>query len=206
MKFSANVNVIQFCCMLSAAITAQATETAPPVIKKGTTFEMHSTDGYTGAETNHWTLTFNGMKEGNYDFSGINTKRQYSYQRTKDFNNFSKDKVTGAITEYQVLKWPLTVGEEHTYEAAGDNVHVKVEGVEKITVEAGTFNTYRIVLTGTWHNHIDNYASGPWQETDWYAPSVGFMIKTERSDSTTKGKRFNWTKSELISFNPDAVQ
>lgn len=101
---------------------------------------------------------------------------------------------------HQVLKWPLLIGDEHTYEANNYLINVKIDGVEKITVPAGTFDTYKMTLTGVPLDK-DLFKYPHWKEVDWYAPELGFFIKLEFfNDNFKKGKNGEWEVSELLSY------
>ena len=75
----------------------QAAELSPPIIATGSRYEMHSIDGYTGAEINHWILTFNGMVNGNCEFNAVDKDGAYLRQMNKDYNRVKRIKRQGPI-------------------------------------------------------------------------------------------------------------
>jgi hypothetical protein len=83
----------------------------------------------------------------------------------------------------RVFKWPLRVGEkwssEYTLRDYSRGVHlhpskvaVNVQTYEKVTVPAGTFDTLRIQAG---------------EETFWYAPSIGWVVKEQIGSSGKNG-------------------
>lgn len=80
--------------------------------------------------------------------------------------------------------WPLEVGKEVTFlrwRAAGSKsqITIIVSGTETVTTPAGTFDTY--VLTGK----IKNIEGNRWSAsvTDWWAPSVGWIVKKQTKET-----------------------
>lgn len=105
----------------------------------------------------------------------------------------------------RAYKFPLVVGENWRHEgktlnkATGSDgrsqYDVKVVGQEKITVPAGSFDTYKLVMVGylTVHN-MGSSRSFPFTRTYWYASSVKASVKVEND-----APRNNW-RMELIAF------
>lgn len=92
---------------------------------------------------------------------------------------------TRAIEEDKyVALWPLEVGKEVTFVRTRANggrsqITITVSGTETVTTPAGTFDTY--VLTGK----IKNIDGIRWSAslTDWWAPSVGWIVKKRTKES-----------------------
>ncbi|MBT9522499.1 MAG: hypothetical protein IV101_16620 [Dechloromonas sp.] len=105
----------------------------------------------------------------------------------------------------RAFKFPLAVGDKWRHEgktlnkATGSDgrsqYEVKVVGQEKITVPAGSFDAYKLVMEGyfTVHN-MGNSRSFPFTRTYWYAPSAKASVKIEND-----APRNNW-RMELIEF------
>lgn len=203
-KTAIKAKVLLLATAMFAAFSAHAGDVMPPTLTPGASFEFHRVDGFTGAENQHWTLTFQGMKNGNYAYSGVNREGKYTVYRSKNLNNFAVDKRTGEVSEAQILRWPLTVGNSYSYQYQGNTIKVNVTDFEKVETPAGVFDAYRIKLNGTWHDE-DNY-SGPWYEIYWYAPSVGFFVKIEYSSADMLGRHLQWRKTELIKYTIPSVQ
>ncbi|WP_143477810.1 hypothetical protein [Pseudogulbenkiania subflava] len=166
---------------------------------------MHTLDGYNGIEREHSTLTFSGMNGGNYVYHGTCSKGEFFVIKNSSLNDFIIDKSMGTINVYEVFKWPLTIGEHHDFSfrdpLASVQMHVSVEGAEKITAPAGSYDSYRILTKGQWHN-ANSSASGPLKEVIWYAPEISHIIKSEHTDHTNKSSIYNWYKTEMLSYQP----
>lgn len=196
MKTTIKAKAILIAAVMFTALSANAADVLAPTPAVGETYDYHKVDLFTGIESQQWSLTFQGMKDGNYVFSGSSGANKYSVTKNKNLNNFEVDKKTGATNEAQILKWPLTVGDAYSYQFNDRTVKVNVEALEKVETPAGVFDTYRIKLNGTWHDK--DYYSGPWYEIYWYAPSVGNFVKIEYSSADQLGRHLHWTKTELV--------
>ncbi|WP_089083247.1 hypothetical protein [Aquitalea magnusonii] len=205
MKTTIKAKAILIAVAMFTVLSANAADVMPPVLTPGSTYEFQRVDGFTGIEKQHWTLTFKGMKNGKYAYDGINNEGNYKFFQNKDLNSFAVNKKTGDITEYQIFKWPLTVGEEHVYQDRIGPVTVSVQATEKVETKAGVFDTYRIKRNGSWYSDETN-RRGPWQEVCWYAPSIGSFVKIESSYADLLGRRYNWVKTELIKYTTPDTQ
>lgn len=96
-------------------------------------------------------------------------------------NNFGK---TAWDPYVPYFKWPAKVGDTwegaYSYLAQGGGIGMvkakaKVAGEEKVTGPAGTFDTIKIVLDGTYQ---ESYGSGRRDEIIWYAPSIQCIAKS----------------------------
>lgn len=205
MKTTIKAKALLIAAAMLTVFSASAADVMPPIVAPGSTFEFQRVDGFTGVEKLHWTLTFKGMVDGKYAYDGVNNEGHYKFFKTKDLNSFDVNKKSGEITEYQIMKWPLIVGEDHVYHDHISPVTVSVEATEKVETKAGIFDTYRIKLNGEWHNDEIN-RRGPWQEVYWYAPSIGSFVKIEYSNADLLGKRHDWVKTELIKYTAPSAQ
>ncbi len=131
---------------------------------------------------------------------------------------------------YPAYAFPLEVGKSWSRRvsatnAAGARVSVRVDGrvlgVERITVPAGSFDTFKIrrqVYAGDWGGFLDETNI---REIDWYAPELGRPVRTERNStwidlSRTMGgglfgqgfmeMRGDWSVYELIRFTRGQAQ
>ncbi|WP_159877715.1 hypothetical protein [Aquitalea denitrificans] len=199
MKTTIKAKAILLAALMLTTYSASAADVTAPTPVVGETYDYHKVDLFTGIEAQQWTLTFQGMKNGNYVFSGVNGTNKYSVYKNKNLNNFEVDKKTGETNEAQVLKWPLTIGDSYSYQFKNRIVKVNVEGLEKVETPAGIFDAYHIKLNGMWHDN-EGY-SGPWYEIYWYAPSVGNFVKIEYSAADMLGRHLQWTKTELVKYS-----
>ena len=109
--------------------------------------------------------------------------------------------------------FPLRVGDRTSYQnrpwASGDghsSAECAVKGVEAVTVPAGTFDSYRIDCDGNWNRVFETGPrqgmSGRFQETLWYAPSVGRSVKWNYNGYGSSGRIYTKEQTELMEFVP----
>jgi hypothetical protein len=79
----------------------------------------------------------------------------------------------------------------------------KVVAVEAVTVEAGTFQAFKIEYDGRYFAHqSDQSWTGSHKETAWFAPSVNRFVKRE-VEQRSPGRNFlDHHVVELVSFKP----
>lgn len=88
------------------------------------------------------------------------------------------------------LHFPMRVGSEWSASyvfsnggwSANDERHAEVVGKERVETPAGSFETFRIESVIVWTGGGANHGVGRATEKDWYAPSVGRIIKQEFQD------------------------
>ena len=109
----------------------------------------------------------------------------------------------------QLIKQPMAVGDswKSVYESVGLNqarskgdFDAKVVATEKVTTPAGTFDTFRIE-SGGWVTGISWTGSVRVAQVQWYAPSIGRLVRTEFKDYRG-GNLWTNTATELKSFQP----
>lgn len=113
----------------------------------------------------------------------------------------------------QLLNWPLESNKKYPAEFSwvnsvnaqkGNNDYkVQVSGPEELTVEAGTFQVYKVTAKGFWNNKLPDFtASGQSTQTIWYAPEIKRWVKWELQDRSARNTLNNDTVDELIKFTP----
>jgi hypothetical protein len=114
------------------------------------------------------------------------------------------------LNKDDAIKFPLTVGKKYQVKWDYSNnkgyteYEVEVQGFEKIKVEAGEFDAYRIKFDGWWYNTVDNHAHGRAAMTQWFSPSAKRLVKIESKDTTTSGTVFNSNITELVKWESDS--
>lgn len=107
------------------------------------------------------------------------------------------------------LQFPLTVGKKYAakrFWADGKGYteyKAEVEGFEKIKVEAGEFDAFRIHYVGWWkwpNDTSQNYNRA--EETDWYAPTVKRVVRSEYLSQISQGQRWDQQTTELVKWEP----
>jgi hypothetical protein len=99
------------------------------------------------------------------------------------------------------LSFPLEIGKkwDHKYTFANKlnagkgrvQIEAQVVAYEKVKVQAGEFDAFKIEYKGFWNNDT-NRSSGSVKTTNWYAPAARGAVKIEFSDGFN-----NWTR-ELV--------
>jgi len=106
------------------------------------------------------------------------------------------------------LRFPLRVGDSWSssyayrsgsWKAIGDR-HTTVVGVERIETAAGVFDAFRVEQVVSWSATDIRQRDGRTRETDWYAPSVGRIVKLDFSDQESNFAPTS-THVELIKFS-----
>jgi hypothetical protein len=77
--------------------------------------------------------------------------------------------------------------------------------LEKIKVEAGEFEAYRINFDGWWtREDVIPAVSGQAHEVMYYAPSAKRVVKFELNNRATNGRLWDSITEELIKWEPKA--
>ena len=114
----------------------------------------------------------------------------------------------------QRLVFPLVIGNawEFTYTGRSKKRKVKVRsrvrvvGSEEVTVSAGVFRGWKVVITSMWRATGDITSSGTMAETLWYSPEIKRFVKrilvvAWRKGGTTRSAGSRKTVYELAAYN-----
>ena len=144
---------------------------------------------------------------------------RYDYKRgdIKEIFNFKPNnpKVPGSrFVNWQAIddriQFPIAVGKKYSLRVdwANDDGHTKsdveIVAIEKIKIEAGEFDAYRIKLRGWWNRTSTNSNSGKVEETLWFSPAAKRIVKREYIDYRSNGSAWNRNTSELVKWEPKA--
>lgn len=109
------------------------------------------------------------------------------------------------------IRFPLSVGKEYTLREDYPNGNgwseydVTVKAFERVKVEAGEFDAFKIVFSGWWtRTDKGNVYRGSSDYTYWYAPEAKRVVKTEYADRDSGKNTFNQSTSELVKWEPRA--
>lgn len=80
----------------------------------------------------------------------------------------------------------------------------KVEGFEKIKVEAGEFEAFKVTLKGFWNLTANGNGSGRAERVIWYAPQIKREVKRAYTDRNQGGSLWNQNEQELVKWKPKA--
>jgi hypothetical protein len=106
------------------------------------------------------------------------------------------------------LHFPMHVGDTWsatytyrtgTWESAVQR-QTRVVGVEGVDTPAGHFDAFKIEQVASWTATGGNRGQGTTQETDWYAPAIGRIVKAEYVDRVAHGAPTT-THLELTQFS-----
>ena len=107
------------------------------------------------------------------------------------------------------LKFPMEVGKEWTVKViwnngqGHDDYKVKVDAFEKIKVQAGEFDAYKVVFKGYWNQATGG--NGRAEQVIWYAPQAKREVKRTYENRTPGGQRWNHEETELTKWEPKAA-
>jgi hypothetical protein len=110
------------------------------------------------------------------------------------------------------LQFPLTVGKEYKVKRNWDNGRgfdeytAQVQAFEKIKVEAGEFDSYRIKYSGFWNQRQGGNYSGRTELLFWYAPAAKGTVRVNYSNRTSNGAAWNDVVTDLVKWEPGVPQ
>ena len=110
------------------------------------------------------------------------------------------------------LQFPLAVGNKYTVKRAWDSgrgfdeLTAQVQAFEKVKVEGGEFDSYRIRYTGFWNQREGGSYSGRTEHVVWYAPAAKTLVKWHYTNRTSNGGPWNDTVTELVKWEPGAAK
>jgi hypothetical protein len=189
-----------------------------PELHIGDTWVYQSSDVRTGDKRNPSTHRLISVTPDTIVLQAGATTRTY----TREFN-LTDVKRGDIVTEtyspaWQYYSFPLEVGKQWSSDFTSVTRERKrrtrfqwtarVEAIEKITVPAGTFDTFKIRYTGNYQTS-DGASSWTGQriETIWYAPAVKRHVKSEFDiRSFTYYVYHDQRRVELLSFRPGASE
>lgn len=108
----------------------------------------------------------------------------------------------------RLLQFPLSVGTTYSVKQKWDNGNgftdykAEVQAFEKVKVEAGEFDAFRIKYSGFWNSTRPQTYSGRAEMTRWYSPSAKTVIKAEYLDRTSTNQLWNQNVNELVKWEP----
>lgn len=166
--------------VLMFAGLAQAQTVERPVFQVGDQWKVETRDGWTKLPISQTDRVITSVTDGRIEASENGEQAIY----TRDMNPVETPQ-NRFEPPGKALQFPFSAGSEWSYEgttlikAQGitgrSQYNVKVVGQEKVTVPSGTYDAYKLVMTGffstrTSTNFTRNY---------WYAPSARSIVKIE---------------------------
>jgi hypothetical protein len=191
-------------CLAASAQTVAIAER--PTLSPGDTWTYRVLDGWSGVEQSQSTRTFLEKNGDRLKFSRTNDPSDADSFENLDLNPCRSLKNSTDVTCAGPFSFPLTVGQKIIYEnqvfsnklghAAGTCI-VKV--IEKVTVPAGIFDTFRIDCDEQWIRKLEGSGGGTTKYTLWYSPIVKRSVKSH-VELTWNSKLQNKQINELVSF------
>jgi hypothetical protein len=141
--------------------------------------------------------------------------KRAGFMESFSINLKNADKLGGRRTNNMpnddLVKFPLEVGKEWPVKLTWGNgegyseYKAKVESFEKIKVEAGEFEVFKITLKGFWNRTANGSGSGRQEQVFWYSPLVKREVKSTFQQRTYGGQLWNNNESELVKWEPKAA-
>lgn len=194
---------------LVSIVSSHAADTLPatidrPDVKVGDSWTYNTIDNWKHVRTNTFTHTVTKVDNESITADATTNGSAITLKFTREWNPTERpDRIYKP--NYPMLSFPLQVGKtwDASYEIAwkagnrkiATSMKGTVVGMEKITTPAGEFNTFKIVLDGTYTgSSVMNTWSGHVSTTIWYSPDVKKTVKVDYDDGYTK------ESTELVSF------
>lgn len=143
-----------------------------------------------------------------YDYKRADVMEQFAFNpkkrslRGKRFSN--RQPMDDWIQLPMVIGKKYDIKEDWTNGEGNNKYDVEIEAFEKIKVEAGEFETYRIKYSGWWTRTGNGSGSGRVDSTLWYSPIVKRIVKRNYIDRTPQGSTWNENTTELVKWEPRA--
>jgi hypothetical protein len=178
---------------LPAPVPATPSEAQAPTFAVGEEWEFEFTNALDSAQNSRYTQKVASVANGQ-------TSLVFGGGRSGlAILNESANIVRSGSASYspsdQKLSFPLSVGK--TWSASYVYVNgawktqcdrdAKVVAVERVETEAGQFDAFKIEEKTLWQSNDLYGGRGVSRETDWYAPTVGRIVRQEFQDLPTKG-------------------
>ena len=200
-----------FMGVMATGIAAVLAACAPEVKTEAVSGALEPMEAKRFEAGDRWVYLVNGKEEVEtitavdgdlYSGANLTTGCEYTFFHAafgpaKTFTNCNGSSGTQEVERSGSI-FPLTVGASESWDVSGRNTKgdtwdttrsCEVEGTARVTVPAGTFDTYHVVCNDTWR-----------VRERWVAPELGFSVirrdaHKERGEVKTR---------ELVSFTPAA--
>lgn len=207
LKFSA-LAVVSICTVTSANAQVQFPVEAPTP-KVGQIAKFRAVDLWNNKEISLVTNELVDVEANNFvvrfkraDRDTLTTLRfDRSWNICRSMKNSDKVACDG------VLKFPMQIGAKYSFKerpwGSGqgyDSAACEVQGEEKVSVPAGSYDTLRVVCAGFWTRVFEGNLSGRFNETIWYAPGIGRAVKFQYNNFHSQGALDTKTQTELMEF------
>jgi len=178
----------------------------------GDTWSYRTIDLFTDIERSQYVhelieRTADGFK---YKGSDPNSGRVWNLFRTRTLEQCTTSRDIKERTCGGAFRFPMSVGMTHSFEKRPIpngygyiSEECEVTSIEKVTVVAGIFDTFKVECIGTWTSDFgtrDAIYRGRIVETHWYAPSINANAKSIYRHYRRIGGVDNQILTELLEF------
>lgn len=194
------------CFSLHAQVNAPAER---PTYTKGDTWTYRVLDSWTDKELRQTQIEFAAAETDSlvFRFTNKSTNAVSTYRTDLDLNVCrSMQNSTDAACKGP-YKFPASVEQKTSYDklpySNGSGFiqgECSVAAIEKVTVPAGTFDTYKIDCTGFWTNVFGSTATGNFKETIWYAPTAKRLVKSYYENRNSSNRISTKETTELLEY------
>ena len=195
-------------------VTPQPSGVSAPKMLVGEKYVLQSIDHQNPKLNNSTERAVISIEDGNTVYKVTNVKSGYVRYLTfnRDLALVATKTETGGTTEYDppiaYYKFPLKVGADWSMKSSEKsngallkthNVYGKVEGMETITTNLGTYSAYKVILQTNVVSPDGSVSSGA--DTSWYVPELKRAIKSELYSKNQDGSSFLSKTVTLESYN-----
>lgn len=157
----------------------------------------------TYAQGSHWTVRWTILDSTDAARQGSVTREVFDAAS----HAFADGRMKG---RHEPLRFPLAPGKtwkfDYTFKLNAKEVKVaqtaSVQGWEMVNVPAGSFRALRVEHLGRYEaSEGGNQWQGKIQETYWYAPAAGRIVKREYRDTQGNGSTWDQWREELVDLH-----
>jgi hypothetical protein len=198
--------------MLVSAHAQPASAQTPPLAALlpdpaiGDTLVYRVTDLWSGRVSDRYSMELTGKRTERFIYkrTALESARVQRYALTRQLGT-----CISAATCVDAYGFPLALGARRNFELAYSPTYevdenCQVAAIEKVTVPAGTFDTFRVECVGKWISRavLDAIYRGRVTETHWYAPAVNAEVKLLFRHYQRIGGLDTQNLTELLEFAP----
>jgi hypothetical protein len=205
-------NILAFAVVAASCVGLHAQTNAPverPTFTKGDTWTYRVIDAWTDKELRQFQSEFAEADGDNLVFRITNkaTNIVNTLRTNLDLNACRTMQNSKEAICNGPYKFPMSIDQKSSYDklpysngSGYFQAECRVIGFEKVTVPAGTFDSYKIDCSGYWNNVFGNTANGSFSETFWYAPSVKRNVKSYYENRNSNNRISTKEGVELVEF------
>jgi hypothetical protein len=175
-----------------------------PVLKVGDTWSYQRTDLWRNEKTAGTTkLAITEILTDRIEYQGVDSQGR-GFNRTDNFDLNGIQMVRGQAQITPFYQWPLIDGASRSFKniaTRGANEWTNdgkcvTEGTETVKVQAGEFQTIKIVCKAFWSA---GGGGGNWENIIWFAPSAKRAVKVQNKN-WQNGRLDTQTQDELVEY------